>query len=164
VAGRLPRVNTREAITYQDYIIPVNTPVSITQKLIHDNPAIFPSPRSFLPERWLVAPEERKRLEKYLQPFGRGSRSCIGIQYVTPWSFPSYSRIARSPHSPLPYFLGLITDYSSLAYSEIYVTVAALFSELDLTLFDTEEIDIVQFHDFFSPFPTSNRGLRVTVS
>jgi len=76
----MPRINTREAINYKDYIIPVNTPVSMTQKLTHDNSTIFPSPRSFIPERWLIAPEERKRLEKYLQPFGRGSRSCIGIQ------------------------------------------------------------------------------------
>ncbi|KAH8600962.1 cytochrome P450 [Bisporella sp. PMI_857] len=131
VSGRLPRVNTREAMAYKSYTIPINTPVSMTQKLTHDNATIFPSPRSFLPERWLVAPEERKRLEKYLQPFGRGSRSCIGIH---------------------------------LANSEIYVTLAALFSHFDLELHDTVEDDIKQVHDFFSPFPESNRGLRVLVS
>jgi len=48
--------------------------------------------------------------------------------------------------------------------SEIYVTIAALFSEFNLELFETEEDDIKQVHDFFSPFPTSDRGLRVTVS
>lgn len=55
------------------------TPVSTTQKLTHYNPTIFPSPEAFIPERWLD-PKERKRLEKYLQPFGKGSRSCIGLQ------------------------------------------------------------------------------------
>lgn len=82
VAGRLPRVNTREAMTYKSFSIPVGTPVSTTQRLTHFNPSIFPSPNSFLPERWLVSPSERKNLEKYLQPFGRGSRSCLGIQFV----------------------------------------------------------------------------------
>jgi len=69
-------------MTYKSYTIPPLTPVSMTQKLTHDNPAIFPNPRNFEPERWLVEPEERKNLEKYLQPFGKGSRNCLGIQYV----------------------------------------------------------------------------------
>ncbi len=56
------------------------TVVSTTQKLTHDNPTIFPDPRTFLPERWLN-PADQKRLEKYLKPFGRGSRACIGQQY-----------------------------------------------------------------------------------
>jgi cytochrome P450 len=82
VAGRLPRINPRDAITYKSYTIPAGTTVSMTTKLTHDNPTIFPNPQSYDPERWLVAPEERKRLEKYLQPFGKGSRACIGQQYV----------------------------------------------------------------------------------
>jgi len=53
----------------------------MTQKLTHDNPAIFKEPRSFKPERWRHS-TERKFLEKYLQPFGRGSRACLGIQYI----------------------------------------------------------------------------------
>jgi len=129
VAGRLPRINTREAITYKNYVIPINTPVSMTQKLTHYNPTIFSSPETFLPERWLD-PKERKRLEKYLQPFGKGSRACIGLH---------------------------------LASSELYVTIAKLFGGFDMKLFETEEDDIKQVHDFFSPFPDSERGLRVTI-
>jgi cytochrome P450 len=82
VTGRLPRVNTREVMTYKSYSIPTGTPVSTTQRLTHFNSSIFPSPDSFLPERWLISAAERKILEKYLQPFGRGSRSCLGIQSV----------------------------------------------------------------------------------
>lgn len=52
---------------------------------------------------------------------------------------------------------------SSLAYSEIYVTVAKLFGNFELQLFDTDFDDIKQVHDFFSPFPESDKGLRVTV-
>ncbi|KAG0645611.1 Cytochrome P450 monooxygenase [Hyphodiscus hymeniophilus] len=127
--SRLPRINTREAITYKTYQIPVNTPVSMTQRLTHYNKTIFPSPETFLPERWLD-PSERRRLEKYLQPFGRGSRACIGLH---------------------------------LASSELYVTIAMLFGQFDMRLFETEEYDIKQVHDFFSPFPDSERGLRVTI-
>jgi cytochrome P450 len=64
------------------YLTQDQTPVSMSQRLTHENPAIFPNPRSFLPERWLD-PAERRRLEKYMQPFGRGSRACLGQQYVT---------------------------------------------------------------------------------
>jgi len=131
VAGRLPRVNTHEVMVYKTYTIPVGTPVSTTQKHTHDDPTIYTSPREFLPERWLVALEKRKVLEKYLQPFGKGSRSCIGIH---------------------------------LAYAEIYKTLAEMFSNFELELFETDEDDIKQVHDFFSPYPTSTRGLRVLVS
>ena len=52
----------------------------MTQRLTHFNPTIFPDPTEFIPDRWLD-PAERKVLEKYLQPFGKGSRSCVGLQY-----------------------------------------------------------------------------------
>jgi hypothetical protein len=51
----------------------------------------------------------------------------------------------------------------SLASSELYVTIAKLFVLFDMKLFETEEDDIKQVHDFFSPFPDSERGLRVTI-
>jgi len=80
VAGRHPRINPRSPMPYKHYSIPAGTPVSTTQKLTHDNPTIFPEPRQFKPERWLTPDDnERKRLEKYVIPFGRGSRSCLGV-------------------------------------------------------------------------------------
>ena len=41
--------------------------------------------------------------------------------------------------------------------------VAKLFGNFELELFDTGIDDIKQVHDFFSPFPESQKGLRVTV-
>jgi hypothetical protein len=41
--------------------------------------------------------------------------------------------------------------------------IAKLFTEVEVELFDTNFDDIKQVHDFFSPFPESDRGLRVTV-
>jgi len=51
----------------------------------------------------------------------------------------------------------------SLASSELFVTIAKLFSEFDLELFDTTFDDVKQVHDFFSPFPESEKGLRVLI-
>lgn len=48
---------------------------------VHFNESIFPDPRAFKPERWL-SPDSKKKLEPYLVPFSRGSRSCLGIKYV----------------------------------------------------------------------------------
>ena len=50
-----------------------------------------------------------------------------------------------------------------MASSELYVTIAKLFGEFNMKLFETQEGDIKQVHDFFSPFPDSERGLRVTI-
>lgn len=48
--------------------------------MMHDNPSIFPSPRSFNPERWLQSDSDSAHLKKYLVPFSKGSRQCVGMQ------------------------------------------------------------------------------------
>jgi hypothetical protein len=53
--------------------------------------------------------------------------------------------------------------YGSLAYAEIFITLAELFGKFSMKLFKTEREDIDQVHDFFSPFSDSERGLRVTI-
>ena len=47
---------------------------------MHYNEDVFPYPKAFRPERWLRGEEESKRLERYLVPFSRGGRRCMGIQ------------------------------------------------------------------------------------
>lgn len=42
--------------------------------LIHMNPKIWPEPFKFNPQRWIDNP----RLSKYLVPFSRGPRNCVG--------------------------------------------------------------------------------------
>lgn len=49
--------------------------------MMHRNESIFPSPEKFDPERWLDPLTVRTR-EKYLVPFGKGSRQCVGMPYV----------------------------------------------------------------------------------
>ena len=45
--------------------------------MLHHNPLLFPEPYAFQPDRWLGS--EGKKLEKYLSPFARGTRDCLGL-------------------------------------------------------------------------------------
>ncbi len=76
VCHRLQRIKPDGSLFFRDWVIPAGTPVSMTSVLMHTNPLIFPNPVEFRPERWLD--QEGLRLEKYLVPFSRGTRSCIG--------------------------------------------------------------------------------------
>ena len=79
VSHRLQRVAPTSTITYGSYTLPPGTPVSMTSVHIHDNTSIFPSPRTFRPERWLPLETEGARLQKYFVAFSRGSRQCLGM-------------------------------------------------------------------------------------
>ncbi|TQS33714.1 hypothetical protein Golomagni_05931, partial [Golovinomyces magnicellulatus] len=74
VTTRLPRISNEDMI-YKDHVIPAGTPVSQAPYHVLVHPDIFPEPEVFRPERWLETPG----LDKYLVSFGRGTRSCIGI-------------------------------------------------------------------------------------
>lgn len=72
VSHRLQRVSPDVALRYADWSIPPGVPVSMTSVLVHDNPALYPEPKSFRPERWLPLESEGRRLQKYLVSYGRG--------------------------------------------------------------------------------------------
>ncbi|KAE8363103.1 cytochrome P450 [Aspergillus caelatus] len=78
VATRLQRSSPGQPMRYKDWIIPPGVPVGMTSLFVHHNEDIFPDSQSFIPERW-IDPMQRKRLEKYLVAFSKGSRQCIGI-------------------------------------------------------------------------------------
>ncbi|KAL8882709.1 MAG: hypothetical protein Q9198_000342 [Flavoplaca austrocitrina] len=75
VAGRVQRSFPETVLHNSGYDIPTGTPVSMSALLVHDDPAIFPDPRTFKPERFLEQPE----LRKYVISFSRGSRQCVGL-------------------------------------------------------------------------------------
>ncbi|KAL9115055.1 MAG: hypothetical protein Q9187_007356, partial [Circinaria calcarea] len=79
VSTRLARVAPDRSIYFRDWEIPKGTPVGMTSTLIHQNPDIFPQPLDFIPERWLDL-QDRKRMERYLVPFSKGTRQCAGIK------------------------------------------------------------------------------------
>ncbi|KAL1963024.1 hypothetical protein VTN77DRAFT_8772 [Rasamsonia byssochlamydoides] len=78
LSTRLQRVAPDRALKYKDWTIPPNTPVGMTSVFMHHNESIFPDSHSFNPERWLD-PQERKRLDRYMVAFTKGSRQCIGM-------------------------------------------------------------------------------------
>ena len=48
--------------------------------IMHRNPAIFPDPLRFSPERWLQP--DSAMLDRYLVAFSKGPRLCLGIKCV----------------------------------------------------------------------------------
>jgi len=73
-------------------------------------------------------------MAKYWAPFGRGARSCIGME---------------------------------ISLMEMYLALGRLFSPevgFRLELHGTNyQRDVAMFHDYFSPFPKSDRGVRALV-
>jgi cytochrome P450 len=76
VTTRSPRLAPDTELRYADWVIPKNTPVSMTNVDVLMNEKIYPQPRKFRPERWSENPE----LEKYFVPFTKGSRQCLGLK------------------------------------------------------------------------------------
>jgi len=76
---RLPRISPKEELRFHNWVIPAGIPVSMTAYDIHMNPSIYPSPNTFNPSRWVETKSEKHRLDKYLVPFTKGSRACVGI-------------------------------------------------------------------------------------
>ncbi|KAK7443454.1 hypothetical protein VKT23_015627 [Stygiomarasmius scandens] len=77
VVTPMKRVVSAGGATIASYYVPEGTSVAMGNTFVHLNPYIFPDPMRFYPERWLEA--DSGLLEKYLVAFGKGSRSCLGI-------------------------------------------------------------------------------------
>ncbi|KAI4255884.1 MAG: hypothetical protein L6R42_006509 [Xanthoria sp. 1 TBL-2021] len=59
--------------------LPYLTVVSMSSWVLHHDPAYFPDPFEFKPDRWADAKKAQK-LEKAFVPFGKGSRACLGMK------------------------------------------------------------------------------------
>ncbi|KAI1405185.1 putative cytochrome P450 [Hypoxylon fuscum] len=119
---RLPRVCEDQDLSYKQYVIPRGTTISTTTQDTHFDPAVFAQPREFLPERW-ASPDERRRLNRYLQPWGRGTRQCLGTELAT------------------------VDMY--LAVSRLFGAQAGF----DMCLYDTTDEDWMTYHEWFAAFP-----------
>ncbi|OTB08292.1 hypothetical protein M426DRAFT_52547 [Hypoxylon sp. CI-4A] len=82
---RIPRLSPT-AMTYStpqvDYHLPVGAIVSMDNYTASHDPWAFPDPYEFRPERWEGNPRapDGKQLTSYMIAFGRGTRSCVGMQ------------------------------------------------------------------------------------
>ncbi|EPE30527.1 Cytochrome P450 [Glarea lozoyensis ATCC 20868] len=77
VSSRQPLVSPTP-LSYPPWVIPANTPTSLSTRDILNDPAIFSNPSTFNPSRWLDP--NSASLEKYFVPFSKGSRSCPGFE------------------------------------------------------------------------------------
>lgn len=82
VPSHLPRVVLPGGITIDIQHYPEGTIVGVPMYAIHHNPAYFPSPFTFSPERWLESstypPETIAVARKAFNPFSIGTRQCSG--------------------------------------------------------------------------------------
>ncbi|KAI0101193.1 cytochrome P450 [Daldinia grandis] len=84
------RIHPSAGLIYERYVpsggdticgkyISGGTIVGISPWVTQYDPAVFPNPESFIPERWLDSTEEQlKQMEQSFFNFGVGARSCIG--------------------------------------------------------------------------------------
>ncbi|KIW87158.1 uncharacterized protein Z519_12269 [Cladophialophora bantiana CBS 173.52] len=89
ISTRLQRIAPDETLIYKakvsddkkktawdkEYILRPGIPLSMTGLLIHHSPTYFEDPMAFRPQRWIDNPT----LERYLVPFSRGTRACVGM-------------------------------------------------------------------------------------
>ena len=101
VGHRLQRICPDQDLKYKDIIIPAGTPVSMTSILIHNDPILFPDPKSFMPERWLPLETKGVRLQKYMVAFSRGSRQCLGMHLARAELYLGISNVIRKFGSKL---------------------------------------------------------------
>lgn len=77
VAAPRSRVVPLGGATIAGHFVPGGAIVAIAHSFVHNSSAIFESPHEFKAERWLG--EDGKSLDQWLVAFGRGARSCIGV-------------------------------------------------------------------------------------
>lgn len=92
IPGAEPRVTNRPyAVTLKSggkVVLPPGIIISTLPYLMHRIESVFPESETFKPERWLPYEYEKdadyeKRIsyqQKYMMPFGKGVRMCLGMQ------------------------------------------------------------------------------------
>ncbi|KAI0474675.1 cytochrome P450 [Xylaria cf. heliscus] len=79
IASRSQRIAPDRDVQYRQWRIPAGTPVGMTLLLMHRDEALYPEPNKFDPLRWLDSDGKLKRIGEGYEPFGRGSRICLGM-------------------------------------------------------------------------------------
>ncbi|KAI6839259.1 hypothetical protein KC332_g5829 [Hortaea werneckii] len=93
VPSPLPRVVPRTGATIAGHFIPPDTIVGMSPMFVHLSSSHFPHPYRFDPERWLQA--DSAALEKWLIPFSRGPRACLGQNLGLCELFIAFANVVR---------------------------------------------------------------------
>lgn len=91
--SRLPRMVPAQGWTFKSTFLAAGTVVSCTPHSLHFNPAVFPDPYAFNPDRWDHATDEMLRDSI---PFGLGLRQCIARNLATVELFCAVERVLRA--------------------------------------------------------------------
>lgn len=109
--------------------------MSMMSLFLNANADIFPEPFKFVPDRWLQQDDTIK--------FNPAKQKYLA----------TFGRGARRCIA------------MNLAHAELYLTVAAVVTRLQMQLFDTDETDVAFLHDFsIIQSRLDSKGVRVTVS
>ncbi|KAF2730915.1 benzoate 4-monooxygenase cytochrome P450 [Polyplosphaeria fusca] len=77
LASRAPRIAPTETLQYKQWTIPAGSVMGASLYLSQHDPAYYPDPYVFRPERWLEAAARGEKLPLFI--FGHGARSCLGL-------------------------------------------------------------------------------------
>ncbi|KAF8887241.1 cytochrome P450 [Gymnopilus junonius] len=73
--------SSNEIFDMMGYALPPGTIVATQAWSMHRDPSVFPSPNSFVPERWLESPyttsEDFSKMAAHMMPFGTGTRLAV---------------------------------------------------------------------------------------
>ncbi|SMR44066.1 unnamed protein product [Zymoseptoria tritici ST99CH_3D1] len=121
-------------LMYGEWRIPAGTFVGMSNYDVSHDEEIFPDSFSFIPERWLGDPRapNGKALSRYNVSFGKGMRSCVGMQLAY-----------------LELYLGVATFFRSRLASKA-------------RLYETNKSDVEMARDCFVPRAAKkSKGVRV---
>lgn len=85
ISTRAARITDKD-LFYNDWCIPAGTPVGMTTLLMHTDEKLYPDPLCFNPDRWMTSTAQRAADKKFA-PFSRGTRMCLGMQYVPLYAY-----------------------------------------------------------------------------
>ncbi|KAK3070560.1 hypothetical protein LTR53_010241 [Teratosphaeriaceae sp. CCFEE 6253] len=93
-SSRLARVAPDTDLVRGSQVIPKGSSIGMSSWIQHRDPRLFPNGETFLPERWLD-PDAAPKLEKYLVPFSRGTRNCLGMNLAKSEIFLTLAAVFR---------------------------------------------------------------------
>ncbi|KAL1969776.1 hypothetical protein VTN77DRAFT_7285 [Rasamsonia byssochlamydoides] len=93
VPTALPRIVPEGGAMIDGYFIPENTSVGLSHLPAYTSARNFSRPDEFLPERWLNDPRFASDIQEAHQPFGLGSRVCLGKKSAAAFPFLAYAEM-----------------------------------------------------------------------